>query len=779
MASRRLNLHVSALNDAEYQLYTASLADITLTDSRIDGIEHDDTYFENIHVSVREARAWLRGRYSHISAATLDNILRFFSPNLSQTDMLSGGQFFAALRLVVHVESGKDVDRALAFVQAHPSSYPISRPGSPPKLQAQASQAPSGSLRRSSDSNPFSAPPQHHTFNTNHNPFSSSRSISAKSHDGAADSAPLKLPPLPPRKPAPPITGFQPPPRHGSFVPSTGGNPPPPPPKPTLLHSHSSHATSALMKQSLIASKNGKTWKQAEEQLEKERVLRVLRSSESSSSVTDSSFLNSRARSSSPNKMGSSASSSSYTSSSDNNRAPPLPRRNTNKKPPSPPMSTSSFQQIALAGKGNDRISSFSSHNPFKTSPFQPASVIDPPRYTSSPSTSPVRKSIDLPPMPPKHPDQNPNSFSNRKPPPPIPLNLPSSTISGGSGHKRTPSFTQLRNSAESFQMKTDEREFEVRYGAKPKTASPYVSTFPRDSIDSKPIRIREETTSDSTNYFNGNVFSDNSTPSRMFRSKSLHHPSPTSVANRLATAELGDPHRSPFSPLDDDTPEASPGPSPSSRRKRPESVQVLGSKDLVTNERSPKRSIDLSGSPSPNSGLSRHMSLSNPSPPNPAPSLRRHQRRISGTSSAVGLGSSSDSPLKSLAATLQPQLLSMQQQLQPHLDKARFKAEAGLSKRGFVRDHKSLIRSREEEEGLMWDGRADGWEQQSIDDDDDYEVEDYDKNRQGDQEDRTPRSMGTGIKVVGSGKGSTALNGIEKDNLKWPVDEKDGWRPL
>lgn len=31
--------------------------------------------------------------------------------------MLSGGQFFAALRLVVHAESGKQVDRSLAFVQ--------------------------------------------------------------------------------------------------------------------------------------------------------------------------------------------------------------------------------------------------------------------------------------------------------------------------------------------------------------------------------------------------------------------------------------------------------------------------------------------------------------------------------------------------------------------------------------------------------------------------------------------------------------------------------------
>jgi hypothetical protein len=36
---------------------------------------------------------------------------------MGQFDTLSGGQFFAALRLVVHVDSGKDVDRGLAFVQ--------------------------------------------------------------------------------------------------------------------------------------------------------------------------------------------------------------------------------------------------------------------------------------------------------------------------------------------------------------------------------------------------------------------------------------------------------------------------------------------------------------------------------------------------------------------------------------------------------------------------------------------------------------------------------------
>lgn len=33
------------------------------------------------------------------------------------TDYLTGGQFFAAIRLVLHAASGKGVDRTLAFVQ--------------------------------------------------------------------------------------------------------------------------------------------------------------------------------------------------------------------------------------------------------------------------------------------------------------------------------------------------------------------------------------------------------------------------------------------------------------------------------------------------------------------------------------------------------------------------------------------------------------------------------------------------------------------------------------
>lgn len=44
-------------------------------------------------------------------------ILRFFAPGLANTDVLTGGQFFAVLRLIAHAEQGKDVDRSLGFVQ--------------------------------------------------------------------------------------------------------------------------------------------------------------------------------------------------------------------------------------------------------------------------------------------------------------------------------------------------------------------------------------------------------------------------------------------------------------------------------------------------------------------------------------------------------------------------------------------------------------------------------------------------------------------------------------
>jgi hypothetical protein len=67
---RSLFLHVSALNDDEYTLFTYSFADIVAPDlqPKID----DD--FENPTVSISEARAWLRGRYPDLPVTDLEQV---------------------------------------------------------------------------------------------------------------------------------------------------------------------------------------------------------------------------------------------------------------------------------------------------------------------------------------------------------------------------------------------------------------------------------------------------------------------------------------------------------------------------------------------------------------------------------------------------------------------------------------------------------------------------------------------------------------------------------
>lgn len=73
---RRLTLHASALNDEEYNLYTTSLADLVFCDST----QHDknttrgDAFYEQLSVSVREVRAWLRGRYPDIPLERIDAV---------------------------------------------------------------------------------------------------------------------------------------------------------------------------------------------------------------------------------------------------------------------------------------------------------------------------------------------------------------------------------------------------------------------------------------------------------------------------------------------------------------------------------------------------------------------------------------------------------------------------------------------------------------------------------------------------------------------------------
>ncbi|KAJ7187050.1 hypothetical protein C8R46DRAFT_1342260 [Mycena filopes] len=104
---RPLSLHSSALNNTEYTLFKADLA--SLTDEYSDNPEAQQ-------LSILETRGWIRGRYPAIPAPIIAQILALFPSN----DTIDGGEFFAALRLVLHVEAGRDVNRALVFVQVHP-----------------------------------------------------------------------------------------------------------------------------------------------------------------------------------------------------------------------------------------------------------------------------------------------------------------------------------------------------------------------------------------------------------------------------------------------------------------------------------------------------------------------------------------------------------------------------------------------------------------------------------------------------------------------------------
>lgn len=73
---RRLSLHASALSDSEYQLYTSSLLSIVSVEDDGVVVRHnmDDAYYENMKVNVRETRAWLRGRYSHLPSLIIDKV---------------------------------------------------------------------------------------------------------------------------------------------------------------------------------------------------------------------------------------------------------------------------------------------------------------------------------------------------------------------------------------------------------------------------------------------------------------------------------------------------------------------------------------------------------------------------------------------------------------------------------------------------------------------------------------------------------------------------------
>ncbi|KAF8058215.1 hypothetical protein FPV67DRAFT_1676467 [Lyophyllum atratum] len=261
---------LTALNNEEYDLYMTILNDLAWTDDTDSGQAHNDAYYEQIKIGIREARGWLRGRYAHLPPGTIDSILRFFLPDLSQGDVFTGGQFFAGLRLVVHAENGKEIDRALAFVQAHPSASGSQKRASVDAVVShhdlgQPPPTPSSSGRTSNT--PTSTPPMAS------NPFSAtSPDCPASLQNSTSASSSFPLPRANP-PPPPALSHLQRARSHpNSKSPPALPPHPPVPPKPA-------HVRWTLMKQSLQASKAAQTMKRAEAQLEQERVLQVLKSS--------------------------------------------------------------------------------------------------------------------------------------------------------------------------------------------------------------------------------------------------------------------------------------------------------------------------------------------------------------------------------------------------------------------------------------------------------------------------------------------------------------------
>jgi hypothetical protein len=83
-----------------------------------------------VRVSVREARAWLCGRYASLGTGTIDEVIflscfPFVIASLHGNDILRlfpgastlGGVFLTLRRLVLHRQAERPIDRSLPFLQ--------------------------------------------------------------------------------------------------------------------------------------------------------------------------------------------------------------------------------------------------------------------------------------------------------------------------------------------------------------------------------------------------------------------------------------------------------------------------------------------------------------------------------------------------------------------------------------------------------------------------------------------------------------------------------------
>jgi len=289
---------------------------------------------------------------------------------------------------------------------AYPSSGEVlepSRPTSPPKRQICAppshpdrcKQYAASSSSSTPDTNPFApkslepdllqslpfvqheldAPPvipSRPLQKTSHNPFLMRDNVNGmvgvnRSPEKLQDG---KIPPLPPRKPAPLIA----PKRYTSSA------------QPPLFHRdiNPSHVMTPLMKQSLAASKHGQSMKRLEEQLDRERIMQVLKTTSSGSSAS------SRARSLSPAKQPHKGFGNHSSGSEDTYPAPALPRRLSSSS------STSSLPSIDQVASASMKVRSSFVSTPFRP-PLPdresvPPTTADGPSHLAAPPTHPDRR---------------------------------------------------------------------------------------------------------------------------------------------------------------------------------------------------------------------------------------------------------------------------------------------------------------------------------------------------------------------------------------------------
>lgn len=118
---------------------------------------------------------------------------------------------------------------------------------------------------------------------------------------------------------------------------------------------------------------------------------------------------------------------------------------------------------------------------------------------------------------------------------------------------------------------------------------------------------------------------------------------------------------------------------------------------------------------------------------------------------------------------------------LQPKLDAARYKAEAGFSRRGFVNHRNGSLFREEGEERLVVD-EVTGESLESVEGADGFGQDQPSVDRSGSDDDDVRRA-GEKARSKSEGTGDRERFRrpweVERDEMKWPVQPGEGWAPL